>query len=110
MKNKLLTKIKALALVGCILLTLVPSTAFKADVKTGGNVSADEVTAETLVEHTYATVIQEWEKDGKKVVYGKDYVIDPVLTTNTGTVVDAANSKGYNNSVLQMETNDTLEI
>ena len=64
MKNKLLTKMKALVLVGCILLTLVPSTAFKADVKTGGNVSADEVTAETLVEDTYATVSKLWEKQG----------------------------------------------
>ena len=110
MKNRLLRKLQALVLVGCILLTLMPSTAFQADVKTGGNVSSDEVTAETLVEDKYASVIQQWEKDGLKVVYGKDYVIDPTTAVNTGTVVDAANSKGYGSSVVEMETDDTLEF
>lgn len=110
MKNKLLRKIKALVLVGCILLTLMPSSAFRADVTTDSNVSADEVTAETLVEDKFTSVIQQWEKDGLKVVYGKEYVIDPTTTVNNGTVVDAANSKEYGSSVVQMETDDTLEF
>ena len=110
MKKRILKSIQSLVLVAAILVTSAPLNVFATENAGDTVLSTDEITADTLVEDTYATVSREWEEKGIGIVYGKEYVLDPVKTNTTGKVMDVAGSFGYGKSVVKLETHDTLEF
>lgn len=110
MKKKILRSIQSLVLVAGILFTSVPMMVSGATEVEDTVISTDEITADTLVEDTYAAVSQLWDEKGINIVYGKDYFINPVDETTTGAIVETADALGYGQSVVKMEPHDTLEF
>ncbi|MBQ4563080.1 MAG: extracellular solute-binding protein [Lachnospiraceae bacterium] len=112
MYKKILKQIIAMILMLCLLGTSAPMTTAKAEsaAPKEERTSMDDVSADTLVEDTFAAVSQKWEEQGIKVIRGKEYVIDPVKATATGTVVKVGESKNYKQDVLLMKPGDVLEF
>lgn len=112
MCKKILKQVTAMLLMLCLLGTSAPIPTAKAETAdpVEERTSMDEVSADTLVEDTFAAVSQQWEEQGIKVIRGKEYVIDPVNETTTGAVVVAGESKDYGKNVLLMEPGDVLEF
>ncbi len=102
MCKKNLKQVIAMILMLCLLGTSAPIPAAKAEsVPVEERTSMDDVSADSLVEDTFAAVSQQWEEQGIKVIRGKEYLIDPVKETATGTVVKAGESKEYGKDAVQ---------
>lgn len=113
MCKKILKQIIAIILILCVLTTSAPTDFSVAEAKSEPaeeRTSMDDVTADSLVEDTFAVVSKKWETEGYKIIRGKEYVIDPVKQTSTGTVVKAGESKDYGKDVLLMEPGSVLEF
>ncbi len=110
MRKTNLKQIVAMVLLLCIIFTSAPNIPVRAEESTGEGTSMDEVSADTLVEDTFASVSQKWEEQGIKIIRGKEYAVDPTGETTTGTVVAVGESKDYGENVLLMKPGDVLEF
>ena len=117
MCRKILRQAIAMILMLCLLGTSAPMADAKAEnaasekkTSTEERTSMDDVSADTLVEDTFASVSQMWEEQGIKVIRGKEYLIDPVKVNTTGEVVKAGDSKGYEKDVLLLKPGNVLEF
>ena len=110
MKKKIIKRIEAMVLLLCILFTSAPIQPVNAATNHAEVASNTELGVDALIEANYAVVSKDWEEQGIGVVYGKEYTVNPVKEKTTGTIVTSNDAKDYGQSVVRLETGDTVEF
>lgn len=71
-------------------------------------VRADDLTG--VVEERYSTIFSNWGKDGVKSPLNFEQIIEPNQLNHSATLVNSIDSKGYNQDVLYVKTDETYRF
>ena len=71
-------------------------------------VRADDLTG--VVEERYSTIFSNWGKDGVKSPLNFEQIIEPNQLNHSATLVNSIDSKGYNQDVLYVKTDETYRM